>query len=57
MEPKLISLKEFAVRIGVSYSTVRRMVAANSLRVATPHRRLMILECEVERFILPAERN
>jgi excisionase family DNA binding protein len=49
-ETKLISLKEFAVHLGVSYSTVRRMVADKSVRVVTPHRRAMIPASEVEKF-------
>ncbi len=53
-ETKLISLKEFAMHLGVSYSTVRRMVADKSIRVVTPHRRAMIPESEVEKFTFPA---
>jgi excisionase family DNA binding protein len=49
-ETKLISLKEFAVHLGVSYSTVRRMVADKSVRVVTPHHRAMIPASEVEKF-------
>ncbi len=45
-----MSLKEFAVHIGVSYSTVRRMVADETIRVVTPHRRAMIPESEIAKF-------
>jgi excisionase family DNA binding protein len=45
MNPKLMTLKEFAQHIGVSYSTVRRMVADKSVRVVMPHRRAMIPVC------------
>jgi excisionase family DNA binding protein len=51
--PKLITLKEFGDRIGVSYSTVRRMVRAKAVRVVTPHRRSMIPETEVTRHTAP----
>ncbi len=54
---KLITLKEFAVRIGVSYSTVRRMVAEKSVRVVTPRLRPMIPESEVEKYFLPLDSN
>jgi excisionase family DNA binding protein len=47
---KLMSLKEFAEHIGVSYSTVRRMVADKSVQVVVPHRRAMIPESEVAKF-------
>lgn len=53
MNPKLMSLKEFAVHIGVSYSTVRRMVADKSVGVVMPHRRVMIPESEVRKFTFP----
>jgi len=49
-QTKLMSLKEFAVHLGVSYSTVRRMVADKSIRVVMPHRRAMIPASEVEKF-------
>jgi excisionase family DNA binding protein len=47
---KLITVKEFAERISVSYSTARRMVADKSVRIVRPHRRAMILESEVARY-------
>ncbi len=50
MKPALMTLKEFAEHLGVSYSTVRRMVADNSVRVVRPHRRAMIPASEVEKF-------
>jgi excisionase family DNA binding protein len=53
MSAKLLTLKEFAVHLGVSYSTVRRMVADKSVRVVTPHRRAMIPESEVDKFTFP----
>jgi hypothetical protein len=40
---KLISLKELALRIGVRYSTVRRVVAGKSVCVVKPRLRAMIL--------------
>jgi excisionase family DNA binding protein len=49
-QAKLMSLKEFAVHLGVSYSTVRRMVADKSIRVVMPHRRAMIPASEAEKF-------
>ena len=54
MNSKLMTLKEFAAHLGVSYSTVRRMVADKSIRVVTPHRRAMIPESEVSKFTFPA---
>jgi len=48
-----MTLKEFADHLGVSYSTVRRMVADKSIRVVTPHRRAMIPESEVSKFTFP----
>ncbi len=53
MNSKLMTLKEFAVHLGVSYSTVRRMVADKSVRVVMPHRRAMIPESEVSKFTFP----
>ena len=53
MKPRLLTLKEFAVHLGVSYSTVRRMVADKSVGVVMPHRRAMIPESEVEKFTFP----
>jgi excisionase family DNA binding protein len=53
MKPKLLTLKEFAVHLGVSYSTVRRMVADKSVGVVMPHRRAMIPESEVQKFTFP----
>ena len=47
-----MSLKEFAVHIGVSYTTVRRMVANQTIRVVKPHRRAMIPESEIAKFDL-----
>ncbi len=54
MKSKLITLKEFAVQLGVSYSTVRRMVAENKVLVVRPHRRAMIPESEVAKFAFPS---
>jgi excisionase family DNA binding protein len=53
MNPKLMSLKEFAAHLGVSYSTVRRMVADKSVGVVRPHLRAMIPESEVDKFTFP----
>jgi len=53
MKFKLMTLKEFAVHLGVSYSTVRRMVAEKKVLVVTPHRRAMIPESEVSKFTFP----
>jgi excisionase family DNA binding protein len=53
MSPKLLTLKEFASRLGVSYSTVRLMVAKKKVRAVMPHRRAMIPESEVEKFTAP----
>jgi excisionase family DNA binding protein len=50
MSHKLLTLKEFAIQLGVSYSTVRRMVANQSVGVVRPHRRAMIPESEVKKF-------
>ncbi len=50
-----MSLKEFAVHIGVSYSTVRRMVANQTIRVVKPHRRAMIPESEIAKFDLTTD--
>jgi len=48
-----MTLKEFAVHIGVSYSTVRRMVAEKSVAVVMPRRRAMIPASEVARYTFP----
>lgn len=53
MSSKLLTLKEFAVHLGVSYSTVRRMVADKSVRVVKPHRRAMIPGSEIAKFTFP----
>jgi excisionase family DNA binding protein len=53
MKSELMTLKEFAVRLGVSYSTVRRMVAEGKVTVVTPHRRAMIPESEVVKYTFP----
>jgi excisionase family DNA binding protein len=50
-------LKEFAERIGVSYSTARRMVAEKSVRVVTPRLRRMIPVSEVDRYFPPLDEN
>ena len=50
-----MSLKEFAEHLGVSYSTVRRMVADKSIRVVMPHRRAMIPESEAAKFASPSD--
>ncbi len=55
MNSRLMTLKEFAVHLGVSYSTVRRMVADKSIRVVMPHRRAMIPESEIMKFTFPVE--
>ena len=55
MNSRLMTLKEFAVHLGVSYSTVRRMVADKSVRVVMPHRRAMIPESEKMKFTFPVE--
>ena len=55
MNPRLMTLKEFAVHLGVSYSTVRRMVADKSVRVVMPHRRAMIPESEISKFTFPVQ--
>ncbi len=55
MKSRLMTLKEFAVHLGVSYSTVRRMVADKSISVVRPHRRAMIPESEVSKFTFPVE--
>ncbi len=53
MSQKLLTLKEFAAHLGVSYSTVRRMVADKSVRVVKPHRRSMIPGSEIAKFTFP----
>jgi len=55
MNSKLMTLKEFAVHIGVSYSTVRRMVAEKSVAVVMPRRRAMIPASEVARYTFPSD--
>ncbi len=53
MSPKLMTLKDFAKHIGVSYSTARRMVAEKKVRVVRPRRRPMIPASEVAKFTFP----
>ena len=53
MNPKLMTFKDFAKHIGVSYSTVRRMVAENKVRVVMPRRRPMIPASEIAKFTFP----
>ncbi len=53
MKPKLMKLKDFARDIGVSYSTVRRMVAEKKVRVVRPLRRPMIPASEIAKFCPP----
>jgi excisionase family DNA binding protein len=53
MKAKLMTYKDFARHIGVSYSTVRRMVAENKVRVVKPRRRPMIPASEIAKFTLP----
>jgi len=53
MSGKLMTLKEFAVQLGVSYSTARRMVAEGKVRVVRPRRRPMVPASEVAKFTLP----
>jgi excisionase family DNA binding protein len=55
MKPKLMTLKEFAKHIGVSYSTVRRMVADKTVRVVKPRRRAMIPASEVDKYTFPLD--
>jgi excisionase family DNA binding protein len=55
MNSKLMTLKEFATHIGVSYSTVRRMVAEKSVSVVMPRRRPMIPASEVARYTFPGD--
>jgi excisionase family DNA binding protein len=57
MNSKLMTLKEFAAHIGVSYSTVRRMIADKSVRVVKPHRRAMIPGSEIMKFTFPVEKS
>ena len=54
MSSKLLTLKEFAEHLGVSYSTVRRMVADKSVRVVKPRRRAMIPGSEIAKFTFPS---
>jgi len=53
MNPKLMTFKDFARHIGVSYSTVRRMVAEKKIRVVRPRRRPMIPASEIAKFTFP----
>jgi excisionase family DNA binding protein len=53
MKPKLMTFKNFAKQIGVSYSTVRRMVAEKKIRVVRPRRRPMIPASEMAKFTFP----
>ena len=53
IKPKLMTLKDFAKHIGVSYSTARRMVAEKKVRVVRPRRRLMIPASEIAKFTFP----
>jgi len=53
MKIKLLTYKEFAARLGVSYSTVRLMVADKKVAVVVPRRRPMIPESELEKFTSP----
>ncbi len=55
MDSKLMTLKEFAAHIGVSYSTVRRMVAEKLVSVVMPRRRPMIPASEAARFTFPSD--
>jgi CRISPR/Cas system CSM-associated protein Csm3 (group 7 of RAMP superfamily) len=50
MNSQLMTLKDFALRIGVSYSTVRRMVADKKVIVIRPCRRPMIPSSEIAKF-------
>jgi excisionase family DNA binding protein len=53
MKPKLMTYREFAKQIGVSYSTVRRMVVEKKIRVVRPRRRPMIPASEIAKFTFP----
>jgi len=53
MNAKLMTYKECAVHLGVSYSTVRRMVAEKKIRVVRPRCRPMIPATEVARLTRP----
>jgi excisionase family DNA binding protein len=53
MKIKLLTFKEFAVHLGVSYSTVRRMVAEKKICTVSPRRRPMIPSTEIEKIIPP----
>jgi predicted site-specific integrase-resolvase len=53
MSARLMTLKEFALHIGVIYSTARRMVAEEKVRVVCPRKRRMIPASEVARFTFP----
>jgi excisionase family DNA binding protein len=57
MSSKLMSLKEFADHLGVSYSTVRRMVVEKKVRVVMPHRRAMIPASEAAKYISSAKKD
>jgi excisionase family DNA binding protein len=54
LDSRLLTLKEFAAHLGVSYSTVRRMVANKSVTVVVPRRRAMIPQSEVYKFTFPS---
>ncbi len=54
MNARLMTLKDFAGHIGVSYSTVRRMVAEKKIHVVRPRRRPMIPASEIAKFTFPA---
>jgi excisionase family DNA binding protein len=53
MKAKLMTYKECAIHLGVSYSTVRRMVAAKKIRIVRPLSRPMIPATEVAKFTFP----
>jgi excisionase family DNA binding protein len=53
MSARLMTLKDFARHIGVSYSTARRMVAEEKVRVVRPRRRPMIPASEIAKFTFP----
>jgi excisionase family DNA binding protein len=53
MKPKLMTFKDFAKHIGVSYSTVRRMVAEKKVNVVRPRRRPMIPASEIAKISPP----
>jgi excisionase family DNA binding protein len=53
MSARLMTFKDFARHIGVSYSTARRMVAEKKVRVVKPRRRPMIPASEIAKFTFP----